>query len=84
MVEIRIARQGKGTFPTSLEEAAVGDEIIYHVGPYASGPHKADALRAALEGKCFILQRKMGNGKFSYIAVKATEKHTRKMKEIMK
>lgn len=84
MVEISIARQGKGTFPTSLEGAAVGDEIIYHVGKYASGPHKDDALQAALNGKCFIFQRRLGQELFSYVAVKASSKHEKRMKEIMK
>ena len=84
MVEISIARQGKGTFPTSLEEAAVGDEIIYHVGKYASGPHKDDALQAALNGKCFIFQRRLGQELFSYVAVKASAKHEKRMKGIMK
>jgi hypothetical protein len=84
MVEISIARQGKGTFPTSLEAAAVGDEIIYHVGKYASGPHKDDALQAALNGKCFIFQRRLGQELFSYVAVKASPKHEKRMREIMK
>jgi hypothetical protein len=84
MAEIRISKQGKGTFPASLEGAAVGDEIIYHVGKYASGPHKDDALQAALNGKCFIFQRRLGQELFSYVAVKASSKHERKMMEIMK
>lgn len=84
MVEISIARQGKGAFPVSLEEAAVGDEIVYHVGKYASGPHKDDALQAALNGKCFIFQRRLGQELFSYVAVKASAKHEKRMKGIMK
>tara|TARA_R110000868_G_scaffold143171_2_gene360988 strand:+ start:6031 stop:6285 length:255 start_codon:yes stop_codon:yes gene_type:complete len=84
MVEISISRQGKGTFPASLEEAAVGDEIIYHVGKYASGPHKDDALQAALNGKCFIFQRRLGQELFSYVAVKASAKHEKKMRGLMK
>lgn len=84
MVEISIARQGKGAFPVSLEGAAVGDEIIYHVGKYASGPHKDDALQAALNGKCFIFQRRLGQELFSYVAVKASAKHEKRMREIMR
>jgi len=75
MPEINIVKFGEGSFPVTLQEAEAGDEIVYHVGPFASGPHKSDALRAALDGSCFILQRKMGNGKFAYIAVKATDKY---------
>lgn len=84
MVEISISRQGKGKFPASLEEAAVGDEIIYHVGKYASGPHKDDALQAALNGRCFIFQRRLGQELFSYVAVKASAKHEKKMRGILK
>lgn len=84
MVEISIARQGRGAFPVSLEEAKVGDEIIYHVGKYASGPHKDDALQAALNGRCFIFQRRLGQELFSYVAVKASAKHEKKMRGLMK
>ena len=84
MVEISIARRGKGAFPVSLEEAEVGDEIIYHVGKYASGPHKDDALQAALNGKCFIFQRRLGQELFSYVAVKASAKHEKRMRGLMK
>lgn len=84
MVEINILKDGKGSFPVALKSAMAGDEIVYHIGKYASGPHKADALSAALEGKCFIFQRRLGDELFSYVAVKASEKHERKMKGIVR
>ena len=83
MTEINIVKLGAGSFPVTLEKAEAGDEIVYHVGQYASGPHKADALRAALDGSCFLTQRRMGVEKFAYIAIKATDKykkHTQKRK----
>ena len=84
MTEISISKKGKGEFPVALEEAAVGDEIVYHIGKYAGGPHKDDALQAALSGKCFIVQRRLGQELFSYIAVKASAKHEKRMKGIVK
>jgi hypothetical protein len=84
LVEINIIKDGKGSFPVALQEAESGDEIVYHIGKYASGPHKADALSAALQGQCFIFQRRLGDELFSYVAVKATDKHTKKMKGIVK
>jgi hypothetical protein len=47
-----------------------GDEVVYHIGEYASGKHKADALQLYKEGKCILYQRKLGAGKFAYIARK--------------
>jgi hypothetical protein len=84
MTEINILKDGKGSFPVTLQEAEVGDEIVYHIGRYASGPHKADALQAALDGKCFIFQRRMEDDVFAYVAVKASEKHTKRMKGIVR
>ena len=84
MAEINIIKDGKGSFPVALQEAVVGDEIVYHIGQYASGPHKSDALSAALEGKCFIFQRRLGDELFSYVAVKASDKHTKRMKGIVR
>jgi hypothetical protein len=47
-----------------------GDEVIYHIGAYASGCHKADALELYNAGKCILFQRKLGPGKFAYVARK--------------
>jgi hypothetical protein len=53
-----------------FSEAAAGDEVIYHVGPHAAGPHKREALAAYEAGKCVLYQRKLGGGRFEYIAKK--------------
>ena len=84
MVEINIIKDGKGSFHATLQEAETGDQIVYHIGKYASGPHKDDALKAALEGSCFIYQRRFGTDLFAYIAVKASDKHAKRMKGIVK
>jgi len=84
MTEINIIKDGKGSFPNTLQEAEAGDDIIYHIGKYAAGPHKSDALQAALEGKCFIFQRRLGDELFAYVAVKASDKHTKRMKGIVR
>ena len=82
MAEINILKDPKGSFPDILQQSEAGDEIVYHIGNYASGPHKSDALSAALEGKCFIFQRRLGDELFSYVAVKASNKHAKRMKGI--
>jgi hypothetical protein len=84
MVEINIIKDREGSFPVTLEEAETGDQIVYHIGKYASGPHKNDALKAALDGRCFIYQRRYGGELFAYIAVKASDKHAKRMKGIVK
>jgi hypothetical protein len=80
MAEINVSKQSQGAFDIALRDAEAGDEIVYHIGPYADGHHKRDALRAALDGRCFIFQRKISDEMFSYIAVKASEKHTKRVK----
>jgi hypothetical protein len=82
MAEINITRQIQGVFSITLRNSDAGDEIVYHIGDHASGPHKTDALKAALEGKCFIFQRRIREGLFSYIAVKASEKHSKRMRGV--
>jgi hypothetical protein len=53
-----------------MAEAQAGDEVVYHVGPHAGGPHKRDAAAAYEAGKCVLYQRKLGGGRFEYIAKK--------------
>ena len=65
-----ITREGGGSFGLKLSEIDVGDTIVYCVGAYAKGPHKADALRAYEAGLCFLYHRKLENGQFAYTACK--------------
>lgn len=80
METIDISNQIQGVFNIALKNSKAGEGIIYHSGPYASGPHRKDALMAALEGKCFIIQRRIREGWFAYIAIKASEKYTKSMR----
>lgn len=65
-----ITKEKSGFFNRKLEEIDVGDTIIYHIGAYAKGPHKADALRAYDAGLCLLYQRKLDDGQFAYTAYK--------------
>jgi len=65
-----ITKDQRGVLHTMLDSMKRGDEVIYHVGEYASGKHKVDALELYKQGKCILYQRKLGDGKFAYIAKK--------------
>ena len=70
MARIDITEKRTGHLAIALQEAEPGDEIIYHVGRFAAGAHKADALKLADSKQCFIYQRKLEHGQFEYIAKK--------------
>jgi len=69
-VNYDITKEGSGVFGRKLNEVAVGDTLIYCIGQYAKGPHKADALRAYEAGLCLLYQRKLSDGQFAYTAIK--------------
>lgn len=69
-MEHNITKEQRGTLHTMLDSIKRGDEVVYHIGEYASGKHKADALELYNQGKCILYQRKLGDGKFAYIARK--------------
>ena len=69
-----VNKRPQGMFSVVMAEAAVGDEIIYHVGQYAAGPHKKEAFTTYCDGKCTLYQRKLGDGLFEYVAQKRGEK----------
>lgn len=68
--QYNITKDQRGVLHTMLESMKRGDEVIYHIGEYAAGKHKADALELYQQGKCLLYQRKLGAGKFAYIARK--------------
>lgn len=70
MARIDITEKRTGHLQIALQEAKPGDEIIYHIGRFAAGSHKADALKLAGLKQCFIYQRKLEHGQFEYIAKK--------------
>ena len=69
-MEYNIVKDHRGVLHTMLDSMKRGDEVIYHIGAYAAGYHKADALELYNAGKCILFQRKLGPGKFAYVARK--------------
>lgn len=57
-------------FGHALAGAEPGDEVVYHVGGHAGGPHRRDAFEAQEAGHCLLYQRRMGESSFAYIARK--------------
>lgn len=51
-----------------LTRAKVGEEIVYHEGPYCDGPYANDAWKAYEAGMVVLYQRRIGNGVFKYCA----------------
>jgi len=67
---IDISKLSSGMFLTTLDKVEPGSELVYHVGKYAAGPHKKDALTAQQLGHCLLYQRRLDVGIFAYIARK--------------
>ena len=74
MAQIDITKDRAGMFMMALANAEPGDEVLYHIGGYAGGGHKKDAFKAEKAGHCLLYQRRMGEGRFAYIARKPTGK----------
>lgn len=70
MDQIDISKRSKGIFHATLKGADVGDEIVYHIGLFASGPHRLEAYGNYSVGLCVLYQRRLGKAKFAYIAKK--------------
>lgn len=65
-----VSKRPQGLLVVTLDEVESKDEVIYHIGHYAAGPHKKDAYELYKQGKCVLYQRKQENGFFQYIAQK--------------
>jgi len=74
MAQHDITNTRPGAFRTVLANADPGDEIIYHVGEFCAGPHKAVALDSAEAGMCILYQRRGERRNFVYIAKKTKRK----------
>lgn len=58
----------KGEFEHYLAKAKHGDKIIYSRGLYAGGIHKQSARSAYEAGYVGLVQKRIGKGRFAYIA----------------
>jgi hypothetical protein len=75
---IDITGERKGEFWTTLREARLGENIVYHVGQHCAGPHRIDALGAYQKGLATLVQSRVGPGRFAYIAQKTKYKRRKK------
>ena len=65
---------GRMKFEEALKATKYGDTIIYHVGGYAGGKHKHDALAASAGGLVALVQKKLGKQHFQYLAQRSKKK----------
>ena len=65
-----ITKRKQGAFWTYLIEGQIGDRIVYHVGEHCGGLHRKDARQAQEQGKCMLFCKRVGEGRFAYLAVK--------------
>jgi hypothetical protein len=56
------------TFRNLLTRAKVGEEIVYHKGPWCDGPYANDAWKAYEAGMVVLYQRRSGAYMFEYCA----------------
>jgi hypothetical protein len=63
-----IGVKNRDAFSNALKQTKYGDKINYHIGQYAGGPFRLDALMANQAGLVNVVQKKIGEGLFQYIA----------------
>jgi hypothetical protein len=56
------------SFRYLLNKACIGEEIVYHEGPWCDGPYANDAWKAYLDNKVVLYQRRLGPSLFEYCA----------------
>jgi hypothetical protein len=71
---INICAEGVNGFRDALHRTFRGDTIIYHVGDYAGGRFKKEALQAQADGFVALVQRKLGPNLFQYEAQRTNRK----------
>ena len=72
--KINICAEGVNGFRDALHRTFRGDTIIYHVGDYAGGRFKREALLAQADGLVALVQRKLGPNLFQYEAQRTNRK----------
>tara|TARA_R110000782_G_scaffold79950_1_gene158519 strand:- start:51 stop:296 length:246 start_codon:yes stop_codon:yes gene_type:complete len=68
------AERGSAVFEDTLRNTQYGDSIVYHIGEYAGGMHRASAMQASNEGYVNLVQRKLSPKLFEYIAQRRKKK----------
>ena len=76
--KINICAEGINGFRDALHRTFRGDTIIYHVGDYAGGRFKREALQAQDEGLVALVQRKLGTNLFQYEAQRTGRRKPKK------
>jgi hypothetical protein len=69
-----ISKEGKGAFAATLASAEPGDEITYHVGEFAGGPHREPAYTAYERGQVILVQRRLEPRRFAFLAIRTRKK----------
>ena len=76
--KINICAEGVNGFRDALHKTFRGDTIIYHVGDYAGGRFKKEALLAQADGLVALVQRKLGTNLFQYEAQRTGRRKPKK------
>tara|TARA_R100001460_G_scaffold13112_10_gene29692 strand:- start:9163 stop:9414 length:252 start_codon:yes stop_codon:yes gene_type:complete len=73
-----VQERGKTAFEDAIRDTQYGDSIVYYVGEYAGGTHRASAMQASNEGYVNLVQRKLSTKLFEYIAQRRKKKLKKK------
>lgn len=66
-MSVDISKNRPGAFENAMIASSVGDEIVYWVGLFCGGAHKASAMKAYEAGFVVLYTRRHERG-FQYIA----------------
>ena len=72
-----VGERNKNAFNEAVRLCQPGDKIIYHVGLFAGGHFKADAMDAYRAGKVTLYTKRLshqGGNRFQYIAERVEKK----------
>tara|TARA_R110000737_G_scaffold56318_1_gene80582 strand:+ start:1230 stop:1466 length:237 start_codon:yes stop_codon:yes gene_type:complete len=64
----------KMNFREALQNTKYGDSIIYHVGSYADGKHRQDAMEASNSGHVALVQKKISRNMYQFLAQRSKKK----------
>jgi hypothetical protein len=64
----------RSAFRKWFADAVPGEKVIYHTGEFCSGPYKGQALELAEAEQINIVQVRLGERKFAYVAIKSKKR----------